>query len=581
MASRPHACRLRASTRRPEKRFEFVTNPEQPLLPPQRPQPPSQPEQQAQPAEQSQRAQPAEQDPRPPQAPRQAQVPQQAQAPQQAQGQQLPPARPIYPAQRPYPAPLFPAPPYPAAPYPAAPPPAAPYTARQYPAQPYPAAPYPAQPYPAAPYPAAPYPAPPSPNSHRYPPAPAPAPAPAGYPVAPQLPLPLAQPFGQPTAFPPSPGVPYFPPQAQAPAAWPVTPPQKKGRSWLWWTLGGGTVAIVLIVALVVSLSNVMRSISGLTDTFSRPGASGSVPGTPFGDRKTGADMPSYAAAEALITATHEKYSTMSEEEFIPLFPNGAAGYDGYYVRAFVRLLDVEKGKLDLYAASADFAGDLDAKIQAASDATKEAERKFLAQEPFGEYITLEDGNGGEQFYNGSYFARGTAAHNAQLEVFARGFAPYSDGNGSYLAAANELAVGIDMELKVSVAAALEDCNTTRGVADLRKTTAMYCRQTPGVIYINEQRSNYDISVAEPFLVDAVKHEFAHARIHRICDATSPAGVPEGVSNEAVTNSYAVLFLGADRGRMSEAADGLSHTDYVMSDASDAAAKLIHEGRCL
>lgn len=51
-----------------------------------------------------------------------------------------------------------------------------------------------------------------------------------------------------------------------------------------------------------------------------------------------------------------------------------------------------------------------------------------------------------------------------------------------------------------------------------------------------------------------------------------------GVEKEALTNSYAVKFLGTDANRMKTFNEGFPQ--YYMSAASDAAADKVHSGQC-
>ena len=79
-----------------------------------------------------------------------------------------------------------------------------------------------------------------------------------------------------------------------------------------------------------------------------------------------------------------------------------------------------------------------------------------------------------------------------------------------------------------------------------------------------------------PLLVDYTKHELAHRSIMIVCGTTEPANAAN--RTEAVTNSYAVQFLGASRERIADSQQGLAA--YAMDAQSDQIAQAIHDGTC-
>ncbi|GAA1620980.1 hypothetical protein [Leucobacter chromiireducens] len=80
----------------------------------------------------------------------------------------------------------------------------------------------------------------------------------------------------------------------------------------------------------------------------------------------------------------------------------------------------------------------------------------------------------------------------------------------------------------------------------------------------------------DPYLDAAVRHELAHQMIFRRCGTPDPAEA--GSQHEAVTSSYAVLYLGADRAEL--ARPGEVDPAYNMTSESDAAARTIHDQGC-
>lgn len=79
-----------------------------------------------------------------------------------------------------------------------------------------------------------------------------------------------------------------------------------------------------------------------------------------------------------------------------------------------------------------------------------------------------------------------------------------------------------------------------------------------------------------PLLVDYTKHELAHRSIMIVCGTTEPTNAAN--LTEAVTNSYAVQFLGASRERIANSQQGLAA--YAMDAQSDQIAQAIHAGTC-
>lgn len=81
---------------------------------------------------------------------------------------------------------------------------------------------------------------------------------------------------------------------------------------------------------------------------------------------------------------------------------------------------------------------------------------------------------------------------------------------------------------------------------------------------------------SSPLLVDYTKHELAHRSIMIVCGTTEPTIAAN--RTEAVTNSYAVQFLGASRERIADSQQGLAA--YAMDAQSDQIAQSIHSGTC-
>lgn len=145
--------------------------------------------------------------------------------------------------------------------------------------------------------------------------------------------------------------------------------------------------------------------------------------------------------------------------------------------------------------------------------------------------------------------------------------------DGSYRDAARQL---------VSLAGAtidwsIEDIgNNCTGTYDQEKTVAVFCGTVPNKIFVNEERSDYNTLASDPSFLDYIRHELAHREINKACGTAEPA-VANGRS-EALANSYAIKYLGANKTTLSDAdAMGLQ---YAPDAESDSMAKSVHMGIC-
>ena len=111
-------------------------------------------------------------------------------------------------------------------------------------------------------------------------------------------------------------------------------------------------------------------------------------------------------------------------------------------------------------------------------------------------------------------------------------------------------------------------------------TVAYYCQSSDraqrNVVHILTTHPSWTQTARSPWLVDVVKHELSHRSIMISCGTIQPTIA--GDRTEAVTNSYSVLYLGADRGRIAEQQQGLA--EYAMDEQSDQIASSIHDGNC-
>lgn len=160
-------------------------------------------------------------------------------------------------------------------------------------------------------------------------------------------------------------------------------------------------------------------------------------------------------------------------------------------------------------------------------------------------------------------------------EEFARNFQPERDDNRSYVSSAATLADAFGSTLIWDEPGRPRLCSH-HDDTDRASVTAWYCSLTPQLITLNTDSYHYPEHLYDLAFMDTVAHELAHKVIDERCGDTEP-GVALGIA-EGVTNSYAVLYLGASRDRLQPPSG--YESEYTMTDATDRAAASIHSGIC-
>ena len=148
--------------------------------------------------------------------------------------------------------------------------------------------------------------------------------------------------------------------------------------------------------------------------------------------------------------------------------------------------------------------------------------------------------------------------------------AQYQYNGNDWIGAAKEAARLAGMEIDWNIYNADKVCTPQ----DYTYVQALYCPMTPNLIYANSNQSHWDTAYA----LATIKHEIAHHAIHMRCGTSSPPVVRSGRTNrtEAVTSSYAIMFLGAD----SEQLNMVRGDQYRFDDESNAMAAKIHNNQC-
>lgn len=164
-----------------------------------------------------------------------------------------------------------------------------------------------------------------------------------------------------------------------------------------------------------------------------------------------------------------------------------------------------------------------------------------------------------------------------RAEAFAATYEAHTDANGSYVASGQDVTRAFGAELIWSDWDRPDPTGPCRH--DPQEDTAAlawYCGAEPYLIHLNRTASTMPSVLYDPEFMDTVRHELAHLVIHRRCGESTPA---EGtVELEGVTNSYAVMYLGADRKALGNATS--DYPAYAMTAETDDAARWIHVGVC-
>ncbi|MBX3094142.1 MAG: hypothetical protein KF680_06325 [Cryobacterium sp.] len=271
-------------------------------------------------------------------------------------------------------------------------------------------------------------------------------------------------------------------------------------------------------------------------------------------------ERPRYDEMVTVVAGMYDDYNRMLDDgsytEIVGTTVNGA-----HYFHDFLRILLDEVGgiRFGVLTSSTD-PGELDDIIDSKIGYALDLERKLHAGEDFNVTIRVERADGSVYESDGSN--RSAILTPREAEAAARSFVPHLDANGTYVESATELAHMFGLELSRDFERAYDYC-TRRTTSN--NTIAAYCIVHPHVVWINTGFWGYPGFQSDPGFIDAIKHEIAHHRIGQICRTTQP--VVAGELAEAVTSSYAVVFLGADGSELQHSAHSPT-PQYIMSDAT-------------
>jgi len=162
-------------------------------------------------------------------------------------------------------------------------------------------------------------------------------------------------------------------------------------------------------------------------------------------------------------------------------------------------------------------------------------------------------------------------------EAFAATYTAHLDSHGSYVESGQEVARAFGAELVWSDYDTPDPHSPCRHDPDATfEALAWYCSGEPYLLHLNRTAATMPQVLYFPDFMDTVRHELAHLVIHQRCGTSEP--VEGTVELEAVTSSYAVLYLGADRDALGDATS--AYAEYEMTTQTDETATWIHAGVC-
>lgn len=288
-------------------------------------------------------------------------------------------------------------------------------------------------------------------------------------------------------------------------------------------------------------------------------------------------DRPAYKELTDSLDHKIENYTHLRENGEI--YDMIEAEVDENYVKAFVFTLIDYRGALQFGAiGSSHNPLELDDRIHGWQMEVDALEQKFLKGEDLGVSWQITDGSGETKTYDG------TPAHDPETTddtatvddpyAFVTNYQFELDDQSTYVKAGEEITAAFGMEIIYGVAELEDYCPN---VLDYGDVTGLYCPATPDLIWIpsDVEHDHYPEYFSHPRYVDTIKHEVAHDLIMETCGTTSPPIA--GERYEGLTNSYAVLHLGADFELLQPPGpDSL----YWMSDESHEWARQVFAGNC-
>ncbi|WP_150462444.1 hypothetical protein [Nesterenkonia ebinurensis] len=275
-------------------------------------------------------------------------------------------------------------------------------------------------------------------------------------------------------------------------------------------------------------------------------------------------ERPDFAELESRVRELYDEYYlAYGDDTIYELTPADDSYLGEYYAWAFVTEIGNHYTEmLDADQLTSEDPDELDEQIEQTLEQLDELEVRFTDGQLLN--VPAEDP---EDWYE--YDDRHPDFY--EWEEQAASYAPELDNESTYWTAGEELAEIFNLEVvdDFDEVVCLETHDNTRD-------TGYYCEATPEAIYLNPDHIYFADYVRDVWWYELVRHEIAHHQIHMKCGSVAPPIVGDMV--EAVTSSYAVLFLGADRDTLEWGEEPGS--EYIMTDESFEIAEAIAEEYC-
>lgn len=371
------------------------------------------------------------------------------------------------------------------------------------------------------------------------------------------------------------PGQPYAGPHySAAPVA------RKRRGSAVPWIVGGcGGLLLAGIIAVVLIISSIVGIVRSFPDRPEREPRETFAAEPASAQRIDWRERPLADEWLALITRLHDDYVPLIRSgEIYDLLPDGrAVGAD--YVEAFrLTVVDMSLAIGMGWSIDSTSAAEVDDHLHGYIERFTELERQFLAGEDLdGVHITFVLSDGTVKVYDGDNPANDTRPEPVPERVadpyaYVREYPYRTDADGTYITAGEEIAAAFGMTVVYSFGLLEEAC--PYGISG--EWYGAFCPNTPMTVYIpGDSNDGYPAQYSEPGYLDIVRHEIAHMLVFEQCGSAVPP--VSGARHEAMTNSYAVLYLGASRDLL-QPLD--SSSEYWMDEESDRMAEAVHSGRC-
>lgn len=340
-------------------------------------------------------------------------------------------------------------------------------------------------------------------------------------------------------------------------------------------------IAFIAIIIIIVNISvysagellngSLSYYMSAMNDLDNGGSSSLQVPGITTVYKNS--DIKEWQDKNAYINDAYTKYNNAVNNGTILQLTTSR---DSNYISAFLTIISDYKAALPLEADTT--STHKDELVKEATDSLndfKAKEAAFANGSDLGTKVKIKNDDGTWIEFDGTSSVN-TPKVTDDIESKVAAFTPYTDENGTYLQAAADIAAIMGLRLNYDFDSVKNYCDVSN--TNLTEAMAVYCSKTPNQIYVNTNHQSYSSEVKSTRFISDIRHEMAHHAIDSKCGSTQPSIVTDKNKIEAVTSSYAVMFLGASRDDLSNAND---LDTYRMTSDTDNEANLIHANSCV